>query len=455
MPIEKKNNRIQLIKYAPPPPELPVYGQAPSDGTSFFARTNYVAALETKNFVFGIKRADRKGHMYVIGKSGVGKSKLLELLMRQDIAYGHGLLCIDPHGDGIDTLLSFIPKERAGDVCLVDPLDLDHPVAFNPFRDVPPPFRHQLTQGFIEIVRRQFGRAWTPRLEHVLRFLCLALLDYPDAAMEGLVAMLTDEAYRAAVIAHIREDVVRRFWTNQFPEWATKHDAEAIMPLVNKFTQFFSDPLFRDIFKQKENKVDFEVFLRERKIVLVHLAKGRVGEEAAAFFGSLFVLKLHEAGVRRAALDSRERRDFYCYCDGFEGIAVDTFQRLLSLGKKYGICLTLSHEFLGQLSPEMQAAVLGHTGTIIVFRVSGEDAVRLKSEMAPVFDVKDMTNLGVGQIYVKMAIDGEIYDPFSAEALKVLPPRHASFREEIIRHSRAAFGAAPAGQSAGSGIAEV
>src|SRR3990167_884743 len=188
MAAPRKENRIQLIKYAPPPPDLPVYGRMDSADISFIGRTNYVAALERKNFIFGIKRVDRRRHAYIIGKSGVGKSKLLELLVRQDVAYGHGLCLMDPHGDVIDAILDYIPKERIEDVCLIDPNDSDFPSSFNPLANVDPSFKFILTQGLIEVLQKQFGANWTPRLEHVFRFTCLALLDYPHATMRGMIS---------------------------------------------------------------------------------------------------------------------------------------------------------------------------------------------------------------------------------------------------------------------------
>jgi hypothetical protein len=193
-------NKIQLIKYAPPPPELPEFGKLPMEEVSFIGRTNYVAALEEKKYVFGIKRVDRRRHLYIIGKSGVGKSKLQELMVRQDIAQGHGVCVIDPHGEFIDEILDFIPENRIEDVCIIDPSDVDYPASFNPLANVDPTFKHQLTQGLIEVLEKQFGSNWTPRLEHVFRFTTLALLDYPYATMRGMISMLTDRNYRQKVV---------------------------------------------------------------------------------------------------------------------------------------------------------------------------------------------------------------------------------------------------------------
>ncbi|MBI4086143.1 MAG: type IV secretion system DNA-binding domain-containing protein [Candidatus Liptonbacteria bacterium] len=428
--------RLQIIKYAPPPPELPVYGRVGAADASFIGRTNYVAALEEKKFIFGIKRIDRRRHLYIVGKSGVGKSKLLELLIRQDIAYGHGVCLIDPHGDVIEAMLNFIPEERINDVALIDPSDTLHPVSFNPLANVDPMFKHQLAQGLIEVMEKQFGANWTPRLEHVFRFSVLALLDYPHATMRGMISMLTDRNYRQKVVEYIEDDMVRRFWAIEFADWSEKFDTDAIIPLVNKLGQFLSDPLLRNIFGQKENKIDLEKFMNEKKIILINLCKGRLGEENSSFLGSMLITKIKQAGMARTVLPESERKDFYLYVDEFQNLVTATFENILTESRKYGLCLTVAHQYMGQLISLVQAAVLGNVGSIIIFRIGGDDAVKLKPEMAPVFDVKDMINLATQEFYIKMTIDGEAYDPFSAETLKVMAPAHPSYRERIIEHSR-------------------
>ena len=431
--------KIQIIKYAPPPPELPIYGRIPPEEVSFVGRTNYVAALEEKKFIFGMKRVDRRRHLYIVGKSGVGKSKLLELLIRQDIAYGHGLCLIDPHGDVIEATLDFIPEKRIEDVVIIDPSDKDYPASFNPLANVDPAFKHQLTQGLIEVLEKQFGANWTPRLEHVFRFTCLALLDYPHATMRGMISMLTDRNYRQKVIEYIEDDMVKRFWAIEFADWSEKFDTDAIIPLVNKLGQFLSDPLLRNIFGQKENKIDLEWLINNKKIILINLSKGRIGEENSAFFGSMFITKIKQAGMARAAMPEAEREDFYLYVDEFHNVVTETFENILSEARKYAICLTIAHQFMHQLLPRVRAAVLGNVGSMIIFRVGGEDAKELESEMEPVFRAKDMINLGMQEFYVKLMIDGESYDPFSAETLKVMPSPHGSFKKEIIESSRRKF----------------
>ncbi len=431
-----RSSRIQIIKYAPPPPELPVYGRVKPEDVSFIGRTNYVAALEEKRFIFGIKRKDRRRHLYIVGKSGVGKSKLLELLIRQDIAYKYGMCLIDPHGDVIETVLDFVPKERIEDVVIIDPGDVEYPVSFNPLANVDPNLKHQLTQGLIEVMEKQFGANWTPRLEHVFRFTTLALLDYPHATMRGMISMLTDRNYRQKVVEYIEDDMVKRFWAIEFADWSEKFDTDAIIPLVNKLGQFLSDPMLRNIFGQKENKVDLEKLMQEKKIIFINLAKGRIGEENSSFFGSMFITKIKQAGMARAVLSESERHDFYLYVDEFHNLVTETFENIMSEARKYGLSLTIAHQYMGQLLPGVQQSVLGNTGSIIVFRVGGEDARRLEAEMEPIFKAKDMINLGMREFYMKLTIDGDTYDPFSAETLNVLPPPHESYKEEIIATSR-------------------
>ncbi|MBU2578804.1 type IV secretion system DNA-binding domain-containing protein [Patescibacteria group bacterium] len=428
--------KIRKFKLASPPMELPVYGKVNSKDCSFFGRTNYEAAFEEKKFIFGIKRADRRRHIYVIGKSGTGKSKLLELLIRQDIAHGYGVCLIDPHGDLIENILDFIPENRVDDVVLIDPSDINWPVSFNPLKNVSIELKHQVAQELIEVLKKQFGANWTPRLEHVFRFTCLALLDYPRATMRGMILMLTDRNYRQKVVNYIEDDMVKRFWAIEFSDWSAKFDSEAIIPLVNKLGQFLSNPLLRNIFGQEENKIDLVEIMNSQKILLINLAKGKLGEENSSFFGSMFVTKIYQTGMARATIKEEERKDFYLYVDEFHNLITTTFENLLTESRKYGLCVTVAHQYMAQLLPEVSATVLGNIGTIIVFRISGDDAVKLTSEMAPIFRAEDMINLGTREFFIKMAIEGEVFDPFSAETLAILPATQSSYRKEIIEQSR-------------------
>lgn len=443
--------KIQLIKYAPPPPELPMLGKVRPEECSFIGRTNYVTGIEEKKFVFGLKRKDRRRHAYLVGKSGIGKSKLLELLVRQDIAHNYGVAVLDAQGDLVDALLDFIPERRIPDVCVFDPSDTTHAVAWNPLAGVPEELKHSLTQSLIEIMEKQFGAHWNSRMEHLFRFSCLALLDYPHATMRGMILLLTDPQYRAAVRSHSKDEIVRRFLSEEFEEWTRRYEGDALVPLINELSQFVLHPLLRPIFEGEENKIDFESLIHGEKIFLANISRGTLGEQGANFLGALLIAKLKQAGMARAGTAEAARRDFYLYVDEFQGCATETFENLLSEARKYGMCLTFSHQYLQQLTARLQAAILGNVGTVVVFRASGEDAARLEIEMNPVFKAKDMINLGMQEFYIKMTIDGETYDPFSAETLKVLLPPDGSHRKEILAASREQY-ARGVPSVAGSGV---
>ena len=428
-------DKVKIIKYAPPPSDLPVYGNVDPKEVCFFGRTNFESEFETKRLIFGIKRKDRRRHFYIVGKSGVGKSKMLELMIRQDIAYGHGLCLMDPHGDVIDSTLDFVPEHRIKDVVLIDPSDTEWPVSFNPLQNVAPELKHQVTQGLIEVMEKQFGANWTPRLEHVFRFTCLALLDYQGATMRGMISLLTDSNYRQKVVEYIEDEMVKRFWAIEFADWSEKFDTEAIIPLVNKLGQFLSNPLLRYIFGQQENKIDLEKIMNEQKILLINLSKGKLGEENSSFFGSMFVTKIYQAGMARAGMKEKDRKDFYFYVDEFYNVVTDTFVNILTEARKYGLALTGAHQYRAQLQPQVMATFLGNVASMVIFRLGGDDAYTFEKEMTPVFKAKDMINLGMQEFYIKMTIDGGMADPFSAETLKVLPATHPSYRDEIFEYN--------------------
>lgn len=435
-PIKRQT---EVARKAPPPPELPRYKMVEPKDVSFFGVTNYKATLEEKKYVFGIKRVDRRRHMYIIGKSGVGKSKLLELLIRSDVYYGHGVCVIDPHGDLVESILDAIPEHRIQDTILIDPSDYNYPISFNPLSNIKKEDKYLVTQGLIEVMKKQFGANWTPRLEHVFRFVVLAMLDYPEATVNGMIKLLTDRAYRQRVTQHVEDDMVKRFWAIEFADWSERFDNEAIIPLINKLSEFLSNPLLRNIFAQVENKIDFEYIMNTQKIVLLNLSKGKIGEENANFFGSMFITKIYQAGLARAYLPEKKRTDFYIYVDEFQNFMTNTLANLFSESRKYGVCMTVAHQYLGQLTGEVKTTVLGNTGNIVIFRVGGEDAGTLAQELTPVFEAQDIVNLGVREFYIKMAIDGQTFDPFSAETLPVYEPEFETNREKVRDYTRSNY----------------
>lgn len=422
----------QPIKYAPPPSDLPIYQNIDPRNGSFIGRTNYDVGLEAKKFIFGLKREDRRRHLYILGKNGTGKTKLLELLVRQDIAYQYGCCLFDPNGDLIEDILDFIPEDRMHDVVLIDPMDYSHAISFNPLSTVHPEMRHQTAQGFVEALERQFGKAWTPRLEHVTRFSILALLDYPDANLLGMMDMLTDSAYRARVIPHIQDEMVTRFWMHEFADWQARFAEDTVTPLLTKLKQLLVSPLLHNIFSQKKNKIDMEDILAGNKILLVNLSRSKLGEEGADFLGALLLTKLYQAAKNRLIVPGKKRKDFYLYIDEFHGLVTNTFERFFVESRRYGICNTIVNQYTAQVSDHTKKLVLANSDTMIIFRVGGEDATWLESEMTPVFKAKDMINLGTQQFYIKMIIDGDINDPFSADTLTVRPSPNVSVKNQII-----------------------
>ncbi|MBI2411271.1 MAG: type IV secretory system conjugative DNA transfer family protein [Candidatus Kerfeldbacteria bacterium] len=418
---------------AEPPMNLPTLKNTSPAELSRFGVTNFRGtAVE-----FGIKRVDRRRHLYIVGKSGVGKSKLLEKLIINDIVAGKGVCVIDPHGDLIQALLYHVPKERTEDVVYFSPSDLEFPIAFNPIANVSRDLKQQVAQGMIEIFKKFFGADWSPKIEHVFRFTILALLDYHKATIMGMQQMLTDRSYRQAVIAEIQDHVVKKFWANEFSSWSEKFDNEAIVPLVNKLGQFLSNEMVRNIVAQQMNKVDFDDIMNNQRILLVELSKGKLGEENSALLGSLIITKIEQHIMARALVSADERKDFYLYVDEFQNFATKTFDNILSEARKYRLNLTVSHQYLGQLLPATRETVFGNVGSMITFRLGAEDAQYVANEFAPRFSAYDIMNLGVREMYLKISIDGVVTPAFSAMSADVADPDFKSgIAEQCIAASR-------------------
>ena len=418
-----------LSKREAPPRDLPTNQR---DTTiSFFGHTNF----RDQKVPFGILRKDRRRHLYVLGKSGVGKSKLLELLIKNDIMNGHGVGVLDPHGDLVDNVLRLIPENRVKDVVLFDPSDLQFPASFNPLEQVPEELKMRVTIGFIEIFKKLFGTNWSPRLEHVLRYTTLALLDSPGTTVLSILKMLTDKNYRQTIVRNIQDDVVKNFWVNEFAGWSEKFDNEAITPLLNKVGQFVSTNMIRNIVGQPENLLDFRDIMDNRKILLMKISKGILGEENAALLGAIAITKIYQSAMSRADTLEEERVDFYFYVDEFQNFATDSFEEILSEARKYRLNLTIANQFLGQLDDKIRTTVFGNVGSIITFRIGGEDAKVIAAEFQPRFSERDFINLGVRDFCIKMSVEGETLEAFSGRTLKMsIPPVH--FSDECVKHSR-------------------
>ena len=419
-------------KRAPAPDILPTYGQISAEDVSFIGQTNY----RNDNKIFGVKRIDRRRHMYIVGKTGSGKSKLLELLLISDLQSNNGCCLIDPHGDLATEILKYIPQERKKDVVYIDPTDRNFPVGFNPLEPVDDyEMRQQLSTFFIAIFKKLFAATWNPRMEHLLRYITLALLETPDSNILGISRILSDTAYRQRVIMQIQDPVVKAFWANEFSPSDPQLAHEAIVPILNKIGQFIANPIIRNIVGQRKNVLNFENFMNEGKIVLINLSKGKLGDENTALLGSMFITKIQQAALARAKIAEEERRDFYFYVDEFQNFATDAFSSILSEARKYHLDLTIAHQYIAQLPDDVRATAFGNVGTIITFAIGADDATYLAKEFSPIFSADDMINLNTREMYVKMSIDGKLTPPFSATTLSV-PQPNSDYTQELIEYSR-------------------
>ncbi len=420
-----------LAKKSEAPQDLPKIGEP---DISLFGITNYHNNFDK----FGIKRVDRARHLYTVGKSGSGKSKLLELLIYSDLMNGNGVGVLDPHGDLVDNVLEMVPEHRIKDVIYFDPADINFPISFNPLENVAEEFKMQVTIGFIYIFKKLFGTNWTDRLEHVLRYTVLALLDSPNTTVLSILKMLTDKNYRQAIVSRIKDNVVKNFWVSEFAGWSEKFDAEAITPLLNKVGQFVATNMIRNIIGQPKNKINIRNIMDGQKILLMKVSKGLLGEENSSLMGAMIITKLYQAAMSRAEMKEADRKDFYFYVDEFQNFATDTFAEILSEARKYRLNLTLAHQYMGQLSNLVQKTVFGNVGSIISFRVGADDAGVLAQEYNPIFKERDIINLGMREFYCKMSVNGEIREAFSGRTMDA-PKIKKSYVEEIIANSRKTY----------------
>ncbi|MBI4096390.1 MAG: DUF87 domain-containing protein [Candidatus Levybacteria bacterium] len=423
-------------KRAPAPDILPREGLVNSKEVSFFGETNY----RNQQWRFGIKRIDRRRHLYVVGKTGSGKSKLLELLLISDILNGHGCCLLDPHGDLADELLKFIPKSRIKDVVYVDPSDKSFPIGFNPLEFVEDyEIRQHLSTFFISIFKKLFAATWSQRMEHLIRYITLALLETPDSNVLGIPRMLSDTPFRQRVIMQIKDPVVKGFWTNEFSASAEAYSREAVVPILNKVGQFISNPIVRNMIGQKKNSLNFGKFMDEGKIVLLNISKGKLGDDNTALLGAMLITKIQQAALSRANISEDQRRDFYFYVDEFQNFATEAFSTILSEARKYHLNLTIAHQYIAQLPDDVKATAFGNVGSLIVFPVGGDDASYLAKEFNPVFEAFDLINLSVREMYIKMSVDGKLTRPFSARTINVPAPQ-TDFTNEILSYSRLTYG---------------
>jgi hypothetical protein len=380
---------------------------------TLIGRTNF----RNQGRTFGIRQADRRAHMYIIGKTGTGKSTLLETMIRQDIAAGRGLAAFDPHGDMMERVLARIPDKRKNDLIYFNVPDASRPLGFNPLESVPPEKRPLAASGILEVFKKIWVESWGPRLEHILRNALLALLDQPEATLAGILRLMDDSSFRRIAASRVRNPQVRSFWVREYENYPARFRAEAIAPIQNKVGAFLADPILNAIVTQPRSTFDLRCIIDDGHILLVNLAKGKIGEDVAALLGALLVSRIGLAGLSRVDMPEGSRRDFFVYLDEFQSFTTLSLANMMSELRKYRVNLILAHQYLTQLDLKVRDAILGNVGSIISFRLGLADAEILAKEFYPEFSAKDLVRLPNYSIYLKLMVNGVPSSPFSAETL--------------------------------------
>jgi len=404
---------------------------------TYFAKTTFRNLEQT----FGIRKKDRRQHMYIIGKTGVGKTALLENMALQDIQKGEGVAIIDPHGGFIEEVLDKIPPCRINDVVYFNPADTEYPIAFNIFEVLDPEYKHLVASSLIGVFTKIWANVWSARMEYILSNSILALLDTPGTTLLGIPRILVDRDYRQKIVNNIKDPVVKSFWVHEYTLWPESYRQEAIAPIQNKVNQFLNVSLIRNIVGQSRSTLNIQNIMDSGKILLVDVSKGRIGEDNSALLGAMIITKIQLITMERVRIPEEKRRDFYLYVDEFQNFATEAFATILSEARKYRLNLIIAHQYISQLTTEtstkVRDAVFGNVGTLITFRVGAADAEFLEKEFAPEFNSQDLVNLANYNIYLKLMINGVTSRPFSAQTLPpILIEEKETQREKIIRISR-------------------
>jgi len=399
-----------------------------------------VTTFRNQRKKFGIKLDDRRRHVYLIGKTGMGKTVMMKNMAIQDIQEGKGIGFVDPHGEAAEELLDFVPSSRVNDVIYLNPADIDYPLAFNIMEKVDLEHRHLVASGLMGVFKKIWPDVWSARMEYILNNCILALLEYPGSTLLGVNRMLADFDYRKKVVDSITDPVIKSFWVNEFARYTQRYEVEATAAIQNKVGQFISNPLIRNIIGQVRSSIDMRKVMDEKKILILNLSKGRIGEDNSRLLGALLITKLQLAAMSRVDVPEEQRQDFFLYVDEFQNFATESFAGILSEARKYRLALILGHQYISQLSSKgdstVSDAVFGNVGTIITFRVGAEDAEFLEKEFQPEFLASDLVDLPKYNIYLKLMIDGVTGAAFSAETMPPLPKPEESNREKIIKVSR-------------------
>lgn len=412
-------------------------GLDPEKDVIYFGRTDFRGT----NKLFGIRRNDRRQHMYVIGKTGTGKSALLNNLIVQDIMNGEGVAVVDPHGELVESILEKIPENRLEDVIYFNPADSDYHIGFNVLELPDPKYKHLVASGLMGIFTKIWSNVWSARMEYIMNNAILALLDTPNSTLMGVLRILVDKDFRQQIIANVDDPVVKAFWIHEYEAWQDKFRNEAIAPIQNKVGQFLSTSMVRNIVGQSKSTVDIFDIMNSGKIFLVNVSKGRIGEDNSALLGAMLITKMQLAAMERVRIPEDERVDFYLYVDEFQNFATDSFAGVLSEARKYRLNLIVAHQYIGQLvtdvSTKVRDAIFGNVGTMIIFRVGAGDAEFLEPEFSPEFMIADIVNLPNHHIYLRLMVNGITSRPFSAGTLPPFKLKEPVLTpEQVINYSR-------------------
>ena len=398
---------------------------------NFFATTNF----RNKNRKFGIKLDDRRRHLYVVGKTGMGKTTMLENMVLNDIYAGHGVGVVDPHGDFAEKIIDYIPANRINDVVYFNPADIDFPIGFNILESIDPRYRHLVASGLMGVFKKIWPDVWSARMEYILNNTLLALLEFPNTTLLGINRLLADSAYRKRVIKNLKDPVIKSFWETEFAGYNDRYKQEAVAPVQNKIGQFLSASVIRNIVAQVKSRINIREIMDNKKIFIMNLSKGRIGEDNSRLLGGMLITKIQLAAMERVDTPEKERKDFFLYVDEFQNFATESFSNILSEARKYRLDLTMAHQYMEQLDETVLAAVIGNVGTLVTFRVGSTDAEILAKEFAPTFIETDLVNLTKFQIYLKLMIDGVASQPFSANTLSPINLATGS-AEKVVKVSR-------------------
>lgn len=407
---------------------------------TFFAETNF----RNQRKRFGIKLDDRRRHMYIIGQTGTGKTTLLMNMLVSDIVAGHGVGFIDPHGDMAENLLNYIPEERIKDVIYFNPSDTAFPIAFNAIEKVDPEAKHLVASGLMGVFKKIWPDVWSARMEYILNNTVLALLEIPGSTLLGINRMFSDKLFRKSVVDQLSDPVIKTFWTQEYAKYQQRYEQEATAAIQNKIGQFSSAAVIRNIIGQPYSSFDFRKAMDEKKIIIMNLSKGRIGEDNSKLLGGMLITKIQLAAMSRVDIPEEARKDFFLYVDEFQNFVTDSFADILSEARKYRLDLIVTNQYIGQLVHDKNAkvkdAIFGNVGTFVAFRTGGEDVEFLEEkQFGPNIMAQDLLHLPNYNIYLRLMIDGVPSRPFSAITLPPVPKPEISHANAIIEYSRKTY----------------